>query len=150
MPLLLASFANADPAVIYFAGSVVLVLLTFGGGFASLRTLRSNLAKEFKAEMEAQAKAQHVSVQSPLVVKPEERHVSEVAFDALKADVERLRGEVREGFDKLGQERRVSVANLHTKVDDANRKVDSLSGEMRQLNQQVGQILSRLLNSSKP
>lgn len=64
---------------------------------------------------------------------------------AVKEDVEQLRLEVREGFGRLGHDRSVSVANLHTKIDAANAKVDEMRGEMRLMNQQMHQVLQKLL-----
>jgi hypothetical protein len=88
-----------------------------------------------------------VGFPQPLEIKAHNAYATAVEMQALQQDMDQLRDEVRSGFNKLGDERRVSVANLHSKVDEANRKVDGLGGELKILNQQVAQILSRMLKA---
>ena len=83
----------------------------------------------------------------PLEIRNQQTFATTQEVGALKEDVEQLRSEVKDGFDKLGNERRTSVANLHSKVDEANRKVDEMRGELRLINQQQHQILQKILKS---
>lgn len=81
----------------------------------------------------------------PLDVRRAVEFVNTDQFDALTADVEELKREVKDGFEKLGKERQTSTANLHSKVDETNTKVDRLVGEVALMNQQQSQIIAHLL-----
>lgn len=81
----------------------------------------------------------------PFKVEEAIKYVSHVEFVELKADVEQIRQDVQVGFKSLGDERRISVGNLHSKVDTTNAKVDEMRGEVKHLNQQLQQLLMKHL-----
>jgi TolA-binding protein len=86
------------------------------------------------------------SMPQPLHVKAADEFVTHVEFSELKNDVEQIRCDVRDGFDKLGDERRTSVGNLHSKIDATNGKVDEMRGKLELINQSLAQINVHLLN----
>lgn len=136
-----------DTAYLVIVCVVVAIIGLVGLGviLSFVRDLRTNLAEELRREITAGKEAAPVSVQQPLEVKEHITYATTDAVQALKDDVDQLRNEVRDGFDKLGNERRTSVAHLHAKVDSANTKVDNLAGKVELMNQQLSQVLSKML-----
>lgn len=130
------------------AGAVAGFLIVAVGAMLfirAMRELRTNLADELRRELESASAPAQVAVQQPLTVTPADKFVTHVEFAELKVDVEQIREEVKDGFRTLGDERRTSVGNLHGKIDGTNAKVDEMRGEVRLLNQQLQQLLSRQL-----
>lgn len=112
--------------VLFYLGGFVATVL---GGAVALKSLRE------KSE----------SLPQPLHVKAADEFVTHVEFSELKADVEQIREEVKDGFRQLGEERRTSVGNLHGKIDETNVTVNQMRGELTLLNQQLQQLFSRQL-----
>jgi TolA-binding protein len=87
----------------------------------------------------------------PFKVEAAEKFVSHVEFIELKADVEQIRQDVQSGFRTLGDERRTSVGNLHSKIDNTNEAVHEMRGEVKHLNQQVQQLVQlQLQRNNQP
>lgn len=124
-PTTLASWLS----VLFYLGGFIATVI---GALVGLKSLRAKQAE---------------SMPQPLIVEAAAKYASHVEFTELKNDVEQIRQDVQAGFKALGDERRNSVGNLHSKIDSTNEKVDEMRGEVKHLNQQVQQLVQLQLSN---
>lgn len=121
-------------------GGVVTTALVAGvivGGFARLRTA---LATEMKRELESQAKAMAVQVQTPLVVQAQKDFVTTAAhkesIDRIDAELRRHAGRRAEIYDTQ-KEQGEQLAAL-------NQKTDLMNAQLQRQDGKIDRILERL------
>lgn len=144
MTLLIAQIPDASYIVIGCVVIATLCLVGLGVILKSAQTLRTSIASELKRELQSVREVYPVAVQQPLIVKPEAQIVTREELE--KVDLQLHGRHKRERTEIDAQIKRVEDAaerraeKLDVKLDQNTRLTSEMSGEVKQINQNVNQL----------
>lgn len=115
-------------------GLIVVVGGALMGFLLKLWSFEKGLAERMQLLMQAMQKPQAVSVQSPLVISPEERWATKEEIDEIRNHIDKL----SEKIDRLGNEIRTNQElrgkSVHERINVLLEAVAEVRGEMRRMN----------------
>lgn len=114
-------------------GMIVVAVIMMMGMTVKMWTFEKGMAERIGLLIQAAAKPQNVSVQSPLVVTAEERFATKEEIDEIRDRLGGIEHKIETLVDDLRRQSDAQLGKVHERINDLLGAVSELRGELKRI-----------------